>query len=147
MRRNSPTVYGKKTGLFHPYKPCGLTSCVTSWTLARRDLYLSPLNEMKFSDCMIENGLFHPYKLYGSTSHIIPLTPVPFMRCSFPTVYGFKTVYHCLSNRTDRKVVFSDHIRLCVLDNPPCLACTQKRQKCTFVPRHLSMIVWISVEN
>jgi len=106
MRRNSPTVYGKKTGLFHPYKPCGLTSCVTSWTLARRDLYLSPLNEMKFSDCMIENGLFHPYKLYGSTSHIIPLTPVPFMRCSFPTVYGFKTVYHCLSNRTDRKVVF-----------------------------------------
>ena len=34
------------------------------------------------------------------------------------TLYGSKTVLYCLSYCADRKVVLSDRIRLCVLDNP-----------------------------
>ena len=37
------------------------------------------------------------------------------MRCNFQIVYGSKTAFNYLSNSTDRKVVLSDRIRLCVL--------------------------------
>ena len=38
------------------------------------------------------------------------------MRYNFPIVYGPKTVFYDLSNCTDRKVVVSNRISLCILD-------------------------------
>ena len=41
---------------------------------------------------------------------------VPLTRYNFPIVYGPKTVFYDLPNGTDRKLVVSNHISLCVLD-------------------------------
>ena len=41
---------------------------------------------------------------------------VPLTRYNFPIVYGPKTVFYDLPNGTDRKLVVSNRINLCVLD-------------------------------
>ena len=41
---------------------------------------------------------------------------VPLTRYNFPIVYGPKTVFYDLPNGTDRKLVVSNRISLCVLD-------------------------------
>ena len=64
-----------ENGLFHLYKLCGSTSCVTPSTLEDVTYILSPLNKVQFSDRIrMENGLLHLYKPYGSTSCVTRLT-------------------------------------------------------------------------
>ena len=42
------------------------------------------------------------------------------MRYNFPIVYGPKTVFYDLPNGTDRKLVVSNRISLCILDMTRC---------------------------